>query len=134
MEANLSIVVFRGDPFDIQSTRHTALFVEMKDDNLLVHIVGTVDMFNKEVVENVQPSRSSRFLRTIHVAKLLGKTKAEIRSQLSSTPIQSGRDWNCQNWVADALKGISDKAWITAQSRSSAIDKMVDLVMEAPEE
>lgn len=134
MEATLSIVVFKGDPIDIQSNRHTALFVEMKDgSSLLVHIVGAVGMFAKEVQENVEPTKSQKFLRKIHVAKLLGKTRGQIRSQLSSTPIQSGRDWNCQNWVGDTLREISDKAWIKGHDRSSAIQKMVDLVMEAPE-
>ncbi|OAL36193.1 hypothetical protein AYO20_04607 [Fonsecaea nubica] len=43
-------------------------------------------------------------------------------------------DRNCQNLVGDALKAISDKAWITTEERSSAIGKMVDVIMEAPEE
>ena len=135
MEATLSIVIFRGDPVDIQSTRHTALFIEMKDgSNVMVHIVGTVGLFSKEVKENVEPTKSQKFLKKIPVAKISGKSRQEIRSQLNSTVIKSSRDWNCQNWVGDALKGISDKAWITPMVRSSAIDRMLDVVMEAPDE
>lgn len=102
--------------------------------SLLVHIIGTVGLFSKKVKDDVYPTKEEGILTKIHVAKLVGRTKAQTQSQLDSTPIKSGCDWNCQNWVGDALKGISGKGWISSEARSSAIDKMVDVVLDAPEE
>ena len=65
----------------------------------------------------------------------MGQTKAAIESAIKFTPIDnSDPSWNCQNWVGDALKKLSDRQWITNGAFSEAIDAMGEVVVDAPDE
>ncbi|KAL2392913.1 hypothetical protein ABEF95_001855 [Exophiala dermatitidis] len=131
MPATLKIMIFRGTP-DTPSRRHTALFIEMSDgSNLMVHIVGEAPHFRKDMRENTRPDQSVRFLKEIFVANITGKTMAQIGAVAFGTQIRSGGDWNCQNWVSDALRAICAKNWITEHARSAADAAMMDTVNTA---
>lgn len=50
------------------------------------------------------------------------------------TPVRNGRDdldWNCQNWVGEALTELVEIGCVTEKERSAAIDEMVDVILDA---
>lgn len=52
-----------------------------------------------------------------------------------STPIRNGdADWNCQNWVGDALGRLVRKGFISGVQKEEGIDAMVDAVLEGADE
>lgn len=136
MDASLSIIMHQGSPVDAPQYRHSSLFVEFPDaTTLLVQIVGASGFFEPEVLPNDNPSSSDTFIKQIHTATIRGSSKTEIQSALERTPISNwDRSWNCQNWVGDALKRLCYRGWITQDQRAVAIDAMVDVVLDAPDE
>lgn len=136
MPASLSIIVYKGSPVDASEYRHTALLIEFSDStSLLIHITGASGFFQGEVKENQDPSKSQKFVRKIPVAKIEGQSKDAIRTRIRATPIKnSDRSWNCQNWIGDALKTLSDQQWISKTARQTAINTMAEAVVDAPDE
>lgn len=136
MSARLSIIVYKGDPVDLRKTRHTALFVTFADNTtVLIHAIGAGGDFTMAQRLNEQPTDSQRFVKSIPVAVITGKSKSQIRSTIAATPVNnSSRDWDCQKWVGDALTRLSNLGWITKQQKSDAISRMVDAVFEAEDE
>lgn len=62
---------------------------------------------------------------------------ASIKAVIYATPIRNGRsdlDWNCQNWVGEALARLVDSGYVSAAQRDQALDKMIDVCMEAGDE
>lgn len=124
MGAKLKIIIYRGNP-DTAVFRHTALFIESNDgSHLIVQIVGQAPFFRQDMRDDILPRDSQRFFKEILVAEITGKTTSQIGGPLFGTKISSGGDWNCQDWVCDALEVLSGKGWITASARSSAINRM----------
>jgi len=135
MATSLSIIVYKGSPVDASEYRHTALFLELPDTTtLLLHLTGASGFFQTDVKPGETPSKSKRFIEKIPVGKIQGQTKAAIESIIKVTPIKnSDRSWNCQNWIGDALKKLSDRQWITSDARSKAIDAMAKVIVDAPD-
>jgi hypothetical protein len=46
----------------------------------------------------------------------------------------SNRDWNCQNWVGEALSGLVAVGAVTVEQRGLAIGAMTDVILEAEDE
>ncbi|OXV10819.1 hypothetical protein Egran_01417 [Elaphomyces granulatus] len=136
MAASLSIVIYKGSPIDASEFRHTALFLEFPEaTTLLIHVTGASGFFQAEVRPGEEPTRSKKFIKKIFVGTITGQTKTAIESTIKFTPIDnSDRSWNCQNWVGDALKKLSDRQWITGGAFSKAIDAMVEVIIDAPDE
>jgi hypothetical protein len=136
MAVSLSIIVYKGSPIDAPEYRHTALFLEFPDTTtLLVHVTGASGFFQPEVKPGENPTKSKGFIKKIHVGSIQGQTKAVIESTIKVTPVNnSDRSWNCQHWVGDALKRLSDRQWITSDARSKAIDAMAEVISDAPDE
>ncbi|RMZ84897.1 hypothetical protein DV738_g391, partial [Chaetothyriales sp. CBS 135597] len=136
MSARLSIIVYRGDPVDLQKTRHTALFVTFADGvTALIHAVGVAGDFGVDQRLNEDPTNSQRFVKEIPIAEITGKSNFEIQSTITATPVDnSTHDWDCQKWVGDALTRLNNLGWITKQQRSDGISKMVDVTFEAEDE
>lgn len=136
MAASLSIIIYKGSPIDASEFRHTALFLEFSDAiTLLIHVTGSSGFFQAEVRPGEEPTRSKKFIKKITVGTIMGQTKAAIESAIKFTPIDnSDPSWNCQNWVGDALKKLSDRQWITNGAFSEAIDAMGEVVVDAPDE
>ena len=135
MATSLSIIVYKGSPIDASKYRHTALFLEFPDTtNLLIHVTGASGFFQAEVKSGENPTKSKKFVKKISVGKIQGQTKVAIESAIKVTPINnSDRSWNCHHWIGDALKKLSDRRWITSDSRSKAIDDMAEEVTNAPD-
>ncbi len=78
---------------------------------------------------------SERETNKSSVGDIQGQGKAAIESTIKSTPVNnSDRSWNCQNWIGDALKKLSDQPWITNDPRSKAIDAMAEVIVYAPDD
>jgi len=136
MAARLSIIAYRGSPVDAPEFRHTALFIEFpNNETLLLHITGASGFFATESKSGEEPTRSNKFIKKISVGVIQGQERANIESTIKATPIKNlDRSWNCQNWIGDALKRLSDQRWITPEARSAAIDAMAEVIIDAPDE
>jgi hypothetical protein len=135
----LCIIVYRGDPVDSMSNRHTAFFIEYSDgSNVLCHIVGGSGFFEIEERWNIDPSNLSRsWERTIPVVTAPTNTANDLtmRNTLYNTPINNAeRAWNCQSWVGDGLRRLQEAELIPENIATTAADQMVDVLMEAPDE
>ncbi len=136
MAASLSIILYKGSPIDASKYRHTVLFVEFPDNTtLLLHVIGASGFFEAEVKRGEDPFKSQKFVKQIPVGTIQGQGKVAIESEIKSTPIDnSDPSWNCQSWIGDALKKLSDSGWITSDARSNAIDAMAEVLVDAPDE
>lgn len=139
MPTKVSILVYFGDPVDFTKYRHTALFFEFPGGSTCaMHITGSPGLFEFESYENYNPEQSRRLARTIPVAELRDSiSEASIRGVISRTPVKNGPadgDWNCQNWVADALTRMVNNGYLNVSQRASAIDAMTDACLEAADE
>lgn len=138
MAPRLYIVVFRGDPVDLQKTRHTALFIsegsEEKGD--LLHVTGAAGVFMFDRKKQSNPAASRNFLKKIPVTPITkSPTKEQMIVKITGTRVNnSTHSWNCQNWVGEALQRVAQEGWISSQTKSSAIDAMADIIVEAEDE
>ena len=61
-------------------------------------------------------------------------SRSRIHVACVSTPVRNGdefRDWNCQNWVGEALAELVGIGCVTGVEREVAIGKMVEVILEA---
>lgn len=61
-------------------------------------------------------------------------TKAKLIFACACTSVRNGnsdRDWNCQNWVGEALTDLVKIGYLTKEERGAAIGKMVETILEA---
>ncbi|PYI32685.1 hypothetical protein BP00DRAFT_445305 [Aspergillus indologenus CBS 114.80] len=127
------------DPLDFTKYRHTGLFFEFPNGSTsMMHITGTAGIFEFQTYDNYNPEQSRRLASTVRVADLQESiSEASIRSVVARTPVKNGptdADWNCQNWVGDALTRLVAHGYLSASQRESAIDKMTDACLEAGDE
>lgn len=136
MVTSLSVLIFRGSPVDASKYRHTALFLEFPDKTTwLLHVTGASGFFRIEAKLGEDLSKSTSFAQIILIGNIQGEGKTAILSAITSTPVKnSDSSWNCQHWIGDALKELSDRGWITSDTRSQAINAMADVIIEAPDE
>lgn len=136
MAVALSIVIYKESPIDSAMYRHTALFVEFPDNTtVILHIIGASGFFHIEARPGKDPSKSRRFVLKILVGEIKGQKKDVIESVIQSTGVNNtDTSWNCQNWVGDALRTLSDKGWITNDARSNAIDAMAETFVNMPDD
>lgn len=139
MPTKVSILVYAGDPLDFTKHRHTALFFAFPDKSVcLMHITGSPGIFRFDTHDNYDPDQSRRLASKIEVAELPDETsQVSIRGVVAKTPIKNGvtdGDWNCQNWVADALTRMVKSGFLGDSQREAAIDKMTDACLEAKDE
>lgn len=136
MSASLSIIVYKGEPIDAPDYRHTALFLDTPgNESVLLHVVGGAGFFQPQIVAKDDPAASVKFVSKIEVAKIHGQSKDSLQSTIMATPVKNtDRFWNCQHWVGDALLVLSKTGWISSAARKKAVDDMVDVIVDAPDE
>ena len=139
MPTNVFILVYVGDPLDYAMYRHTALFFENSNGSTCaMHITGAHGFFEFEAYDNYDPVQHGQLARKISVAELSDSiSAASIRDAVSRTLVKNGRadaDWNCQNWVADALTRMVDRGLLSLSQRAAAINEMTDACLEAADE
>lgn len=140
MSIQISVLVFIGNPLDSPSNRHTALFLADPDGKTaLVYVAGTQNFFtcteHTGYIPETEPGTESDLAGVIPVAELpdsIGVSTALLKSAIMSTPINnSDREWNCQNWVCDALARLVGRGFIDSSQRERACNAMVDVCLEA---
>ncbi|KAJ5819860.1 hypothetical protein N7474_005451 [Penicillium riverlandense] len=150
MPITLSILVYVASPLDFARYRHTALYFQFPAEETapepdlkssLMEIVGSHGFFTfSERINWDIPVHSTELARIITLTLLPQKaTIAEIpklRATVASTPILANgeRDWNCQNWVGDALARLVAAGYLDSAERNRGLDGMVDAVLEAKDE
>ena len=74
--------------------------------------------------------------KVVRVAELPGHVSpTAVRGAVMSTPINNGAlDWNCQNWVGDALGRLVVRGLLQRQEREAGIDRMVEVCLEGADE
>lgn len=132
----LSILVYRGDPVDAQSTRHTAFFIEYEDgSNVISQVTGGHGFFQHDERWHQRPSESRHWERTIPIARLVtrgGPRDLVVREILIGVPINNQeRAWNCQSWIGDSLAALSHL--IPQDVITTATDAMIEVLMDAPD-
>ncbi|KAL3473711.1 hypothetical protein BJX99DRAFT_261113 [Aspergillus californicus] len=139
MPTKLFVIVHSGSPVDFAKYRHTALFCEFRDGtSALLHVTGVQGEFQFEERTTYNPETSQTIVRKILVADIPDSVNAgSIRSVISTTPVKNGAsygDWNCQNYVGDALARLVTYRYLGASERAAAIDEMTDAILEAEDE
>ncbi|KAK2797041.1 hypothetical protein FQN50_009344 [Emmonsiellopsis sp. PD_5] len=139
MPTDISILVYIGSPLDYVKYRHTAVFLRSTDGTkILMHVKGTSGLFEFEDRYDYNPDQSDALAKTVPVAELPDSISvASIKSAISSTVVRNGRDdmdWNCQNWVGDALTRLVDNGYLSATQRIAAVDQMASACSEAKDE
>ncbi|KAJ0415048.1 hypothetical protein BJY00DRAFT_269486 [Aspergillus carlsbadensis] len=136
MTQKMFILIYKGEPLDYTEYRHTALYFHFASSTrAILHIIGCPGLFRYTHNVNVDPSSLGDLVKVVPVTEIptsIGEDS--ICETVSRTPIRNGRmdlDWNCQNWVGDALKRLVDRGWITGDQRGMAIDRMADACLEA---
>ncbi|RVD89359.1 uncharacterized protein DFL_000372 [Arthrobotrys flagrans] len=131
----ISIAVFKGDPLDYTSCRHTGLVLEYDDQQLLLHVKGAHGFFEFEEAVRRKPVEESERLALdgiIHVARIPAKDMDMFRAVVANTNVNNReRGWNCQNFVGDALRKVEEAHLISKEEFDEAIDKMATVLLEA---
>lgn len=137
----LSIAVFRGDPIDAYIYRHVGLFIQTFRGATLItrnylDVTGATGSFEKDESWERDPLQSLDNCGHVQVAtsRPTSETDRDLRNTIWATPVKNNdRSWNCQNWVGDALQRCVDAGCITRAQMDTAIDGMVDILLEAPD-
>ncbi|CBF87485.1 uncharacterized protein ANIA_09369 [Aspergillus nidulans FGSC A4] len=134
----LFILVYKGDPLDYSEYRHTALYFQFASSSRsIMHVIGCPGLFRFAHARGagIDPANVGILAKVVPVTDIPTKIGEDsICQTVERTPIRNGRDdldWNCQNWVGDALARLVDRGWITQEHREDAIDKMADACLEA---
>ncbi|KAJ5467665.1 hypothetical protein N7475_005417 [Penicillium sp. IBT 31633x] len=137
MPTQISLLVYKGVPVDFSKYRHTALHALYPDgEHDWLHVVGGHPFFKFQ--KDSQDPISDPPIAWIPVSTAPDSvTKAMILSACTSTSVRNtnlDRDWNCQNWVGDALTELVKAGCLTTEERKVAIGKMVEIIVEAEQE
>lgn len=139
MPATLTIAVFRGDPLDWAIYRHTALHVRYIDgDDQILHVTGAHPFFEYSPQPGTPADTGLKIEALITVSNPSDEiTKNMIEKACVQTPVRNDphhQDWNCHNWVGEALTELVAIGCLTEEQRSQGITRMVDACLEAEEE
>ncbi|CAG7923725.1 unnamed protein product [Penicillium olsonii] len=131
--AQLSILVYKGVPVDFSQYRHTALHTSWHETEDWFHVVGAHPFFQFQK-DPQNPISESPIARIPVCAIPESVSKATFYLACMGTPVRNGsgdRDWNCQNWVGEALTELVKIGCVTEQDRVMAIGKMVEVILDA---
>ncbi|KAL3425311.1 hypothetical protein PVAG01_02102 [Phlyctema vagabunda] len=131
----LSIIVYRASPVDSYLLRHVALYLEYSSGKKVYqNVTGAHGFFAYDEDWNMSPRDSANYERAIQVMRIQTATEDDltIRNRIRSIAINNrDRSWNCQSWVGDCLAGLEQDGILLPGSAKAAIDKMVDVLLEA---
>ncbi|KAJ6004865.1 hypothetical protein N7540_012664 [Penicillium herquei] len=135
----IMVAVFRGDPIDWAMYRHTAIHVRYADgEDHLLHVTGAHPFF-EYTPQPEDPTNIGLKVEALIPVSSPGEffTKEMIENSCARTPVRNdphNKDWNCQNWVGEALTGLVAIGCVTKEQRSTALGRMLDVCLEAEEE
>lgn len=132
----LWILIFKGRPRDLQSTRITELYIAFEDDegtNITIRLQGAYPDFRiQEEWNQPLPWMRPNFHRRLAVStwKDLGM---RVRDAIWTTPVNNTElDYGCQSWVGDVVTVLQDANLITAEEGDNALNGMVNYISQAP--
>ncbi|KAK2806269.1 hypothetical protein FQN51_007310 [Onygenales sp. PD_10] len=132
----ITILVWRKtDGLDYKKSRHTGLLLRKNQEiqGGLVHATNTDGPFRVEADYGYNPLTSNSLAGAAQVG-VINKHVDVVMAIVQHTPVRNDLDeWNCQNWVGDALQRLVGFGWITAEQRMDGIDGMADLLAQAPD-
>ncbi|KFY29719.1 hypothetical protein V494_08527 [Pseudogymnoascus sp. VKM F-4513 (FW-928)] len=135
---HVRIAVYEGQPVDFQKFRHVALWFGFDNgaDKVVIHITGPNQEYKLEVRENYNPAESNLFQKWVEVGRIKSNlTKSQLVAYVSRTHIDNdSQGFNCQVWVGDALKLLSQGGYIEHAEYMNAVDNMISATMEAKDE
>lgn len=139
MPATLTIVIFRGDPVDWAMYRHTALHVKHLDgQDQILHVTGAHPFFEYSPQFATPADTGLKIEALIPVSNPPDEiTRAMIENACVQTPVRNDpfhQDWNCHNWIGEALTKLVAIGCLSEEQRSQGITRMVDVCLEAEEE
>ncbi|KAE8149663.1 hypothetical protein BDV25DRAFT_172717 [Aspergillus avenaceus] len=137
MTTKATLLIYTGSPLDSPEYRHTALHFDFPTGRTsTMHVIGTQGLFTYQELQDADPTTTSgrELARSIPIADIDDLILPEnIRRVVASTPVRNGRgdlDWNCQNWVADALGRLVAVGVLSEGVRERAVDGMVEGCLE----
>ncbi|WEW60287.1 hypothetical protein PRK78_005772 [Emydomyces testavorans] len=128
MSFTLSILVWSGPAKkDFKKTRHAGLFFQLDTvyapRGVLVHATSINNVPRFVVVkESYDPKKSITLAGQSSVGHFTTVSMDAMASEVEGTPVKNDdEEWNCQNWVGEALERLVARGWLTAQTRSDAL-------------
>ncbi|KAJ9137731.1 hypothetical protein NKR23_g8982 [Pleurostoma richardsiae] len=133
-QASLSIFIFRGKPLDAYPYRHTGLFIEHPDqDRRFIHLIGFAGGFVRDESRGRTPRCSDLFAGSVPIATIPASRLSDLRSAIWTTAVNNAEhDWNCHNWVGDALQSCTKAGLISMSEADAALDGMAEILLQAP--
>ncbi|KAI0813325.1 hypothetical protein GGR55DRAFT_569934 [Xylaria sp. FL0064] len=136
----LWILIFKGQPQDLQSTRITELYIAFDEDegtNVTIQMQGEYPDFRTHEVWNQPfPWMRPNFYRRLAVATFMTTGREldmRVRDAIWGTPVNNTElDYNCQTWVGDVVTVLQDANLITAEEGDNALNGMVNYISQAP--
>ncbi|KAK6353564.1 hypothetical protein TWF696_005526 [Orbilia brochopaga] len=129
------IAVFKGDPLDYISCRHTGIVLEYDGQQRILHITGARGFFTfQEELRAVKVENSRRLAADgiVNVARIPARDIDLFRTIVANTHINNEEErWNCQNFVGDALARAVKAHLISNKQFLDAIDNMATVLAEA---
>ncbi|KAI0974167.1 hypothetical protein F4678DRAFT_486657 [Xylaria arbuscula] len=136
----LWILIFKGQPQDLQSTRITELYIAFDEDertNVTIQMQGEYPNFRPHEVWNQPlPWMRPNFYRRLVVSTFMTTGKElnmRVRDAICDTPVNNTElDYTCQSWVGDVVTVLQDANLITAEEGDQALNGMVNYISQAP--
>ncbi|KAI0399337.1 hypothetical protein F4802DRAFT_52607 [Xylaria palmicola] len=136
----LWILIFKGQPQDLQSTRITELYIAFDEDegtNVTIRMQGEHPNFRAHEEWNQPlPWMRPNFYRRVAVSTFATTSKGlnmRVRDAIWDTPVNNRElDYGCQSWVGDVVTVLQDANLITAEEGDNALNGMVNYISQAP--
>ncbi|KAI1130089.1 hypothetical protein F5Y10DRAFT_236625 [Nemania abortiva] len=136
----LWILIFKGQPRDLQSTRITELYIAFDEDegtNVTIRMQGEYPNFRvHEEWDQPLPWMRPNFHRRLAVstfATVGRELDMRVRNAIWETPVNNTElDYGCQSWVGDVVTVLQDANLITVEEGDNALNGMVNYISQAP--
>ncbi|KAM5347020.1 hypothetical protein ACJ41O_010025 [Fusarium nematophilum] len=141
------VVVYKGDPVDLQIYRHTALwFVPLDDDggggggggspHYYFEVQGSTGDFKFNTADGVDPTGMAGFAKKVQVADTRHALTPEHLGHLMEGTHVDNHDpeFNCHVWVDRSLNALYQGGYLSKEEYLGGVDGMVDATMEAEDE
>lgn len=133
---HLYLVAFRGQPQDLGTNRHVALFFESTDTQSYDHITYHVQNFGlfweMERRLKYNPSTSTNLVGRVDMDSISIDVD-ELHRMMDGIEIindpEEGES-SCQIWLEKAMSALCDAGYITTAVYERAIEGMTDIVLE----
>lgn len=132
----VSAIVFKQpEKSDYQKLRHTALWFEPVGGGTTVfcNATGEQGAFAFEKRENYNPLNAAKYAGRVKVGTMRkAMTYLDLERKMRSVPCRNeDEEFNCQNWVDDAVKKLSQDGYLTNEEYEVSMSEMIDITMKA---